>query len=298
MQDPEPQMAATAWRKAYVRISWGKQLLRGQLIRSTLIYQFQVPSMVCSKKRQILHAEERTGCLLQGTGTVMQWCHPHYRILATPARSCHNACLSRSAHIHMKVWIPTFPMAFLLPPHYHKSGSDYMANGSVFKKPSIAFLHLQNCFGYNCLHAVQNGTAPARCIRRYTGYTLANKQACRQLPVCWHLYSMTRSGSRFTACFQVAFWVRCILYPIVKTWYISAWQIFLVHQKRRATLKKEIQKGSKDFFPLLYSDALPNTSLPFSWLFAVPFKCHAVHELVFEQAYVVATRKCCHYALK
>lgn len=254
--------------------------------------------MVCSKKRQILHAEERTGCLLQGTGTVMQWCHPQYRIwLHLPGPVTMPAWADQPIYIWMSELLPFQWPFFSLPITTNMDQTTWQMALSL-NNPSIAFLHLQNSFGYNCLHAVQNGTAPARCIRRYTGYTLANKQACRQLPVCWHLYSMTRSGSRFTACFQVAFWVRCILYPIVKTWYISAWHIFLVHQKRRATLKKEIQKGSKDFFPLLYSDALPNTSLPFSWLFAVPFKCHAVHELVFEQAYVVATRKCCHYALK
>lgn len=83
---------------------------------------------------------------------VTQWCHPQYRILATPASFCHNTCVSGSPHIHMNAWIPTFPMAFFLPTHYQKSGSDYMANGSVLNNPSMVFLHLQFSFGCNYLH--------------------------------------------------------------------------------------------------------------------------------------------------
>lgn len=70
---------------------------------------------------------------------------------------------------------------------------------------SIVFLHLQYSFDYNYHQAKQNGTAPARCIRRYASYTPAKKQACRQLPVFWHLYSVARSASRFTTYFQVVF---------------------------------------------------------------------------------------------
>lgn len=177
--------------------------------------------------------------------------HPHYRILATPASFGHSACLGRSPHICINVWIATLLTAFLPPTPVTKNLDQITWQmAPSLHNPSITYLHLQHSLGSNRL--IQYITPEQYC------YCKMHKEIYRLHPQPTSKHSRHSQRSGICTAWQgleVDSWHIFIRYFESTAFYMqlsvtcstSAWRILsfkVCHAGRVTPQKKKVKKKS------------------------------------------------------